>query len=118
LTDIVGILSNPITVPIIAIIVGAILSIITYRSTEKRFRLTSLVEAFHILNDAKHREARKVIYDNPTSLSYEILGLERPTQEGGATPQDILTLSRDIVRSDFNEIGTLVLIIFSMERFS
>jgi hypothetical protein len=31
-----------------------------------------------------------------------------PTTEGGATTEDLQTLCRNIVRSDFSEIGTLV----------
>lgn len=98
--------------PITAIggIVVAIVSIITYRSTQRRFRLTSLIEAFRMLDNHKHREARRVLYsrDNITSLSFEILELGSPTKEGGPTIDDLLTLSKDIVRTDFNEIGILI----------
>jgi hypothetical protein len=61
-----------------------------------------------MLNDAKHREARRVLYDEPRSVSYEILGLQRSTPDDGASINEIKSMSRDIVRSDFNENGTLV----------
>ena len=59
--------------------VGVALSIITYWSTQRNFRRTSLIEAFHMLNDSKHRKARGVLYGNITSLSFEILSLGRPS---------------------------------------
>lgn len=106
---IVGILtSEGAVVAYIATGIGAIISIITYRAAEKRFRLSSLAEAFRLLNEREHREARKVIYEKATPASYEILGLARPIAEGETTSEELMTLCRDIVRSDFNEIGTLV----------
>ena len=63
-----------------------------------------------MLDNHKHREARRVLYsrDNITSLSFEILELGSPTKEGGPTIDDLLTLSKDIDKTDFNEIGILI----------
>lgn len=95
-------------VTIIAAIVGVVISIITYIYNKRTFRLRSLAEAFRLLNEKEHREARRVIYGKQTFSSYEIMGLARPTSEEGASIEELETLCRDVVRSDFNEIGTLV----------
>jgi hypothetical protein len=74
---------------------GVIVSVVTYiferkkfdltrEAEDKKFRLTALTEAFRLLNDVKHREARKVVYGNLKISSFEILGLVRPTSEEGA----------------------------------
>jgi hypothetical protein len=88
---------------------GVIVSVVTYVFQRKKFRLTALTEAFRLLNDVKHREARKVVYDKPNMSSFDIFGLVRPPTSGGEVREEELThICRDIVRSDFNQIGTLI----------
>jgi hypothetical protein len=87
---------------------GVIVSVITYFFERKKFRLTALAEAFRLLNDVKHREARKVVYGNPKISSFEILGLVRPISEEEVSYEELTSICKDIVRSDFNEIGTLI----------
>ncbi len=36
------------------------------------------------------------------------MGFARPTQDGGASPDDLVILSKDLVSSDFNEVATLI----------
>ncbi len=109
-TDIASLLlanAVPLVVAITAA-AGTIVSVVTYKFQRKLFRLASLAEAFRLLNDVKHREARKVIYGNANMSSYEIIGLDRPTAGEGANVEELSSICRDIVRSDFNEIGTLI----------
>lgn len=56
-----------------------------------------------ILNDIKHREARKVIYSEPTIESFQIFGLSR--EDTNVSPLKIIC--ENIVRSDLNEMATL-----------
>jgi hypothetical protein len=63
----------------IATAVGTSVSSITFFYNRKGFRLRALAEAFRLLNEKEHREARKVIYGEHTLSSFNILGLERPT---------------------------------------
>jgi len=106
--DVVRILSSMQFIPIYVAAAGVSVSIITYWYHQKEFRLKSLTDALSRLNDVKHKEARKVVYGNATFASFEILGFARPTSDGGASWDDLMTLSKDIVRSDFNEVATLV----------
>ncbi|HZA42276.1 MAG TPA: hypothetical protein VE504_00740 [Nitrososphaeraceae archaeon] len=39
---------------------AATVSYVTYRFQRKKFSLTALAEAFRLLNDVKHREARRL----------------------------------------------------------
>jgi hypothetical protein len=106
--DIVGILSSKEFIAIYVAAAGVAVSTVTYWYQKKEFRLKSLTEALSRLNDVKHKEARKVVYGNATPTSFEILGFSKPTPEGGASPNDLMTLSKDMVRSDFNEVATLI----------
>jgi hypothetical protein len=81
---------------------AVIVSVITYIFEKKRFRLSALMEAFRLLNDVKHKEARKVLYGESTNASYEILGLIERSYE------ELRRISATIVRSDFNEMATLM----------
>ena len=92
----------------IATIVGVIVSVITYIYNQKRFRRDSLAEAFRLLNGKEHREARKVVYGESTPSSYEILGIKGPAGQLDTASPELMILARNIVRSDFNELGTLV----------
>ena len=57
------------------------------------------------LNDIKHREARKVLYEDPPSdTSYDILGV---SLKNDTKINDSKKIASDIVRSDLNEIATL-----------
>jgi hypothetical protein len=104
--DIVDILSSNVAIYVAA--AGVAVSVVNYWYRKKEFRLKSLTEALSRLNDVKHKEARKVLYGNPTLASFEILGFNKPTPEGGGvSPNDLMTLSKDIVRSDLNEVATL-----------
>jgi hypothetical protein len=106
--DIVGILYNNVAIYVAA--AGVAVSVVNYVYRKKEFRLKSLTESLSRLNDVKHKEARKVyLYGNPTLASFEILGFNKPTPEGGgASSNDLMTLSKDIVRSDLNEVATLI----------
>jgi len=85
-------------------IAGIIVSIIIFHYERRRFRLTALMEAFRSLNDIRHKEARKIVYGNyPTRIFYEIMGL------GRSIPiEKVMEISATIVRTDFNEIATLI----------
>jgi hypothetical protein len=83
-----------IVVPLLVGFIGAAISLTILYYQRKGFRetakaekqkvlLTGLAEAFRLLNDVKHREARKVLYGNASPSSYEIVGFNRPTPEGG-----------------------------------
>jgi hypothetical protein len=98
---------------------GVIVSVITYifekkkfdltsKAEDKRFRLTALAEAFRLLNDREHREARKVLYGNIGSSSFDIVGVNRLTVNEESNIEGLKETCRNIVRSDFNEIGTLI----------
>jgi hypothetical protein len=65
-------------------------------------RVSHKIEAIRRLNDMKHREARKVLYGNHTSASFEIPGLRASSEE------QLKNLSKHIVRSDLNEVATLI----------
>ncbi len=106
--DIVGILSSKEFIAIYVAAAGVAVSTVTYWYQKKEFRLKSLTEALSRLNDVKHKEARKVLYGNATRASFEILGFSKPTPEGGASPNELMTMSKDMVRSDFNEVATLI----------
>jgi hypothetical protein len=91
------------TIAGIATITATIVAIITYVYGRKKFRLTTLLEAFRLLNDTKHKEAHKVLYDNISHSSFDILGVNREK----ANSDDLRGIAATIVRSDFNEIATL-----------
>jgi hypothetical protein len=107
LADFLVVYAAPFVVAITAI-TGSFVSYITYRFQKKRLRLNALTDAVRMLHDVKHREARKVIYGSANMSSFEIIGLNRPTAEEGADYGELQTICKDIVRSDFNEIGTLI----------
>lgn len=83
-------------------IAAVLVSVITFFFERKRFRLSALMESFRLLNDIKHKEARKVVYGEPTNASYEILGLNERSYE------EFRRISATIVRSDFDEMATLI----------
>jgi hypothetical protein len=107
LINLLGTFLAPIVVAITTV-ASVVVSLVIHKFEKKRFRLAALAEVFRLLNDVKHREARKVVYGNPNISSSEIIGLVRPTSERGASYEELIPISRDIVRSDFNEIGTLI----------
>jgi glutamyl-tRNA reductase len=55
------------------------------------------------LDDIKHREARKVIFWESTTESFEIFGLSR--EEIGVSKLE--SICKNMVRSDLNEMATL-----------
>ena len=85
-----------------AIAAAAVLAI-TNSFEKKKFRLSALMEVFRLLNDIKHKEARKVVYGDATTASYKILGLE-----DNKSFDQLMEMSETIVRSDLNEIATLI----------
>lgn len=60
------------------------------------------MEVFRLLNDIQHNEARRVVYGDYSNASYEILLQNKDFNE-------LMRLSVTIVRTDFNEIATLIL---------
>lgn len=56
----------------------------------------------------RQREARKVLYGNIGISSFEIVGIDRLTVNGELNLEGLKDACRNIVRSDFNEIGTLI----------
>ena len=86
-----------------AAIAAVAVSYITHSFEKKKFRLSALMEVFRLLNDIKHKEARKVLYGDATTASYEILGLEN-----NKSFDALMEMSETIVRSDLNEIATLI----------
>lgn len=100
--DVIAIIATSAAVAVAAV------SLITFFYQRKKFRLAALMEPLHALRDMRHREARKIVYGEASNSSYEILGLARPTPEGGATAEELYNLAKDIVRSDYNHISTLV----------
>jgi hypothetical protein len=95
---------------IVAVITGAgvSVSVVTYIFERKKFRLTALVEVMRQLHDTKHREARKVVYGTINEASFDIIGINTPTVDEELNLQGLKDICTDIVRSDFNEIGTLI----------
>jgi len=70
---------------------------------EKKYRTTILMRVIQQLNNIKHREARKVLYEEfPKSSSYEILGISE-----NISIDELKKIASDLVRGDLNEIGTL-----------
>ena len=86
-----------------AAIAAVAVSSITHRFEKKKFRLSALMEVFRLLNDIKHKEARKVVYGDATTASYEILELEN-----NKSFDQLMEMSETIVRSDLNEIAPLL----------
>lgn len=82
----------------VAIVTAAIISGITlwyqkknHEATKKaekdKVQLAGLAEAFRLLNDVKHREARKVVYDiksgwSASESSFNIIGIQNTTSKG------------------------------------
>ena len=62
------------------------------------------MESFRLLNDIKHKEARKVVYGDITNLSYEILGLNYNERN----VEKLKIISTTMARTDLNEIATLI----------
>jgi hypothetical protein len=91
-------------------IAAVLVSAITFRYQRKQYRFSALVEVFKLLNDEKHRVARRVVYsfhkgreDCVGRLSLLDLGF---TEE---TPKiHIIKEYQAIVRNDFNQIGSLI----------
>jgi hypothetical protein len=99
---VLDILSSRESIAIYVAAAGVAVSVITYWYQRKEFRIKSLTEAIRRLDDMKHREARKVLYGNHTSASFEIPGLRASSEE------QLKNLSKHIVRSDLNEVATLI----------
>src|SRR5437773_1165946 len=98
--------TTTIVIAVIATVVAAAaaaVSLIAYFFERKKFRLTAQMEVYRLLNDIKHREARKVVYEKATIASYEILGLENDK-----SVDRLMELSETIVGSDLGEIATLI----------
>jgi hypothetical protein len=99
-----------ILIPIIVAGIVAAVSIYISRYQKKMTSHAAVAEAFRMLNDVKHREARKVLYDiddkkSPREAPYNIIGIN----SGEPSNQEALVdICKDIVRNDFNEISTLV----------
>jgi hypothetical protein len=102
--SLITILTSEATI-IIAIIAAAaaaatgIVSYISYIFEKKK----ALMEVFRLLNDIKHKEARKVVYGDATPASFEILGLENDRNL-----DRLMEMSETIVRSDLNEVATMI----------
>lgn len=99
-----------IIVPIVVARIVAAVSILIFWYQRKTARHTAVAEAFKMLNDVKHREARKVLYDidekrPPREASYDIIGIDsnKPSNQ-----EALVEICKDIVKNDFNEIGTLI----------
>ena len=65
-----------------------------------------------MLNDVKHREARKVIYDIKTGCSasessFNIIGISSVTSKGESNQKELERVCKDIVKNDFDEVGVL-----------
>src|SRR5918996_419540 len=98
---------------------GVIVSVVTYifekrkfrsseEAEEKKLRLTGLAEVFRLLNDVKHREARKVLYDiderRPIrESSYNIIGIKEVTSDEASNQEALKDICSHIIRNDFNE---------------
>jgi len=92
----------------IATAVGVGVTIITIHYQRKQYKFSSLIEAFKLLNDANHREARTVTYgkfkNKPDIRSSTIR--EALAKHGNA---DILIEEfQGMVRADFDQMGSLV----------
>ena len=85
----------------------ATVGVITFFYEWRKSRLASLNEVYRLLGDITHREARKVLYGNETNASYEILGLPRD-DNNLISSENLMSLAKDIVRSDLNHVGTLI----------
>jgi len=85
-------------------IFGGIISIISFFYSRKRDKFNGLSEAFKILNDNVHREARRVVNRNEvTPASRKILGFDddKPDDE------EVRRVCGDIVTTDMDQIGTM-----------
>ena len=108
----------------VAVTAGAVIvSIITFSFQKKTFDATAkaekekvllagLAEAFRLLNDVKHREARKVLYNiapdwAPRESSFNIICIQPTTSKGVTNKKDLEEVCKDIVKNDCNEIGVL-----------
>src|SRR5918996_803153 len=92
----------------LSVLTVATVGTITFLFERRKSNLSSLSEVYRILGDIRHRESRKVLFGDWTYSSYEILGFKRPDVDGGASSEDLMSLAKDIVRSDLNHVGTLV----------
>jgi hypothetical protein len=86
----------------------------TNEAEKQKTRLAAVAEAFRLLNDVRHREARKVLYDTETSpntfnkSSFVIMDIAIVDENGDSNLEALKDVCKNIVRSDFNEIGTLI----------
>lgn len=84
----------------------------TAEAEKEKVRLAALAPVFRLLNDLKHSEARNVLYDIDTdslsSSSFDIMGITEFDVNENRKVEDLKTTCKEIVRSDFNEIGTLI----------
>ncbi len=83
----------------------------TTKAERKKVLLAGLAEAFRLLNDVKHREARKVIYDIKTGCSasesnlFNIISISSVTSKGESNQKELERVCKDIVKNDFDEVG-------------
>lgn len=78
---------------------GVIVSVITYIFQGKQLRLNALIQMFKELNQPSHREARRVTYSEGSSVSYDLLGIKPPTEDGSSTGE-LERVSLDIFKGD------------------
>ena len=91
-------------------IAAVAVSAITYRYQRKQYRFSALAEVFKLLNDEKHRVARRVVYNFYKGRegcvgSLSLLDLGFPE---GTPTNHIIKEYQAIVRNDFNQIGSLI----------
>ena len=88
---------------VLVAVIGGILSIISFFYNRKDNRLKGLSEAFQILNDNIHREARRVVHtDRVTPASRKILGFDNTVDE-----KEVKRVCLDIVETDMDQIGAM-----------
>jgi hypothetical protein len=84
----------------------------TVKAEKEKVLLAGLAEAFRLLNDVKHREARKVLYNirpgwAPSESSFNIIGIKEVTSKDESNQKALEDICKDIVKNDCNEIGVL-----------
>jgi hypothetical protein len=84
-------------------VIGGILSIISFFYQRRRDKLHELSEAFKVLNDNTHREARRVVHTNlVTPAIKNLLGFD-----DDVTDSEVIRVCGDIVETDMEQIGTM-----------
>ena len=96
-------------------IAGVVVSYITYIFNKKQLKQNHLSELIKNFNQPSHREARKVIYDHSQKKNkfqtclFNYLKLTKFTEFEAEAKEALIEISKNIVRSDLNYAGTLVL---------